>query len=197
MKQYLLTYRQACEGDEIKVSNTTKERILPFSFSIFVILADQISKFLVEKYIPLRTIKFSFFGDFLRIIHVTNTGAAFSMGDSMSAVKHLIVLCVVPLILLITLIVFCIKSDDFSKFQRWLIAGIVGGGFGNLIDRFFRPNGVVDFIDVKFYNLFGLERWPTFNIADSFVLVCIIILAISYIKTVIEESKAKKQEKQK
>ena len=178
------------------MSNTTKERILPFSFSVFVILADQISKFLVEKYFPLRTIKFSFFGDFLRIIHVTNTGAAFSMGDSMSAVKHLIVLCVVPLILLIALIIFCIKSDDFSKFQRWLIAGIVGGGFGNLIDRFLRPNGVVDFIDVKFYNLFGLERWPTFNIADSFVLVCIIILAISYIKTVIDESKQKKQEKQ-
>ena len=183
--------------EQIKVSKLLKERILPFSFSVFVILADQISKFLVEKYIPLRTIKFSFFGDFLRIIHVTNTGAAFSMGDSMSAVKHMIVLCIIPLVLLIALIVFCIKSDDFSYFQRWLIAGIAGGGFGNLIDRFFRPNGVVDFIDVKFYNLFGLERWPTFNIADSFVLVCIIILAISYIKTMVEESKAKKQENQK
>ena len=169
-----------------------KERILPFSFSIFVILADQISKFLVEKYIPLRTIKFSFFGDFLRIIHVTNTGAAFSMGDSMSAAKHMIVLCIIPLVLLIALIVFCIKSDDFSKLQRWLVAGVVGGGFGNLIDRFFRANGVVDFIDVKFYNLFGLERWPTFNIADSFVLVCIIILAITYIMAVIDESKSKK-----
>lgn len=178
--------------EQIKVSKVLKERILPFSFSIFVILADQISKFLVEKYIPLRTIKFSFFGDFLRIIHVTNTGAAFSMGDSMSTAKHLIVLCIIPLVLLIALIFFCIKSDDFSKLQRWLVAGVVGGGFGNLIDRFFRPNGVVDFIDVKFYNLFGLERWPTFNIADSFVLVCIIILAITYIKAVIDESKSKK-----
>ena len=39
--------------------------------------------------------------------------------------------------------------------------GIVGGGLGNLVDRFFRKEGVVDFIDVKFYGLFGLERWPT------------------------------------
>ncbi len=178
------------------MSNTTKERILPFSFSVFVILADQISKFLVEKYIPLRTIKFSFFGDFLRIIHVTNTGAAFSMGDSMSAVKHLIVLCVVPLILLIALIIFCIKSDDVSKFQRWLIAGIVGGGFGNLIDRFLRPNGVVDFIDVKFYGLFGLERWPTFNVADSAVVVFGLILVITFIITYIKESKAEKAQSQ-
>ena len=98
--------------EQIKVSKLLKERVLPFSFSIFVILADQISKFLVEKYIPLRTIKFSFFGDFLRIIHVTNTGAAFSMGDSMSDIKHLIVLCIIHLVLLIALIVFCIKSDD-------------------------------------------------------------------------------------
>jgi signal peptidase II len=57
--------------------------------------------------------------------------------------------------------------------------GIIGGGFGNLIDRFFRPDGVVDFIDVKFYGLFGLERWPTFNVADSAVVVCGSLLFIS------------------
>jgi len=41
-----------------------------------------------------------------------------------------------------------------------------------LLDRFFRAEGVVDFIDVKFFGLFGLERWPTFNVADSAIVVC-------------------------
>ena len=48
---------------------------------------------------------------------------------------------------------------------------MIGGGISNLLDRFFRVEGVVDFIDVEFYGLFGLERWPTFNIADSAIVV--------------------------
>ena len=59
--------------------------------------------------------------------------------------------------------------------------GIAGGGLGNLIDRFFRAEGVVDFIDIKFFGLFGLERWPTFNVADSAVVICGILLVISFI----------------
>jgi len=61
---------------------------------------------------------------------------------------------------------------SFPSSAGWFICGILGGGFGNLIDRFFRSEGVVDFIDVKFYGLFGLERWPTFNIADAAIVVC-------------------------
>ena len=68
--------------------------------------------------------------------------------------------------------------DDYSVYVS--VCGIVGGGIGNLIDRFFRPEGVVDFIDVKFYGLFGMERWPTFNVADSAVVVCGILLIISF-----------------
>lgn len=60
----------------------------------------------------------------------------------------------------------------FTRVQRWFLSGIIGGGISNLLDRFFRAEGVVDFIDVKFYGLFGLERWPTFNIADAAIVVC-------------------------
>ena len=62
-----------------------------------------------------------------------------------------------------------------------MICGIVGGGMGNLIDRFFRPAGVVDFIDVRFFGILGMDRWPTFNIADMSVVVCGILLLLSFI----------------
>ena len=52
---------------------------------------------------------------------------------------------------------------------------------GNLIDRFFRPAGVVDFIDVRFFGILGMDRWPTFNIADMSVVVCGIMLLLSFI----------------
>jgi signal peptidase II len=72
--------------------------------------------------------------------------------------------------------------------QRWVLCGIVGGGIGNVIDRIFRPEGVVDFVSVKFYGLFGLERWPTFNVADSSVVVCAILLVVS---TIVIDSRRK------
>ena len=63
---------------------------------------------------------------------------------------------------------------------------------GNIIDRIFRPQGVVDFIDVKFFGIFGLERWPTFNVADASIVVCGIILIVSFFLTIrnVEETKS-------
>ena len=50
--------------------------------------------------------------------------------------------------------------------------------------RLFRfDQGVVDFISVKFYGIFGMDRWPTFNLSDSFVVVFVILFAISVIFT--------------
>lgn len=168
----------------MNVKISVKQKMLPFILSILVIILDQISKFLVEKNIPLNTYAVSFWNDFLRISHVTNIGAAFSVGESLPPVLHSFILCYVPLIVLVGLVILYFRTDDFSLFQCWCVSGIIGGGFGNLIDRFFRPAGVVDFIDVKFYGLFGLDRWPTFNIADSFVLVSSILLIISFGKMI-------------
>ncbi|MBO4759605.1 MAG: signal peptidase II [Spirochaetaceae bacterium] len=157
------------------------KRTTPLLLSVIIILLDQLSKSFVIKNIPVGTIYASFFGDFLRIIHVTNLGAAFSIGNDLSGAWRFISLCIIPLAVLILVLIAFFVAKELSQVQRWFVAGILGGGFGNLIDRFFRPAGVVDFIDVKFYGLFGLERWPTFNLADSAVLVCEIALVISFI----------------
>jgi len=73
---------------------------------------------------------------------------------------------------------YLMKGKDLTDGQRWTLAAVVGGGLGNQIDRIFRPDGVVDFLDFKFYGLFGLERWPTFNVADATLVVSSIILVI-------------------
>ncbi len=169
---------------EFKPKYPGLDKILPMILMVLVILADQISKLLIVKNIPLYTVGASFFGDFLRIIHVCNPGIAFSIGQGWSLAARGILFRAVPLIVIIIVLVVYFRSDSFTNLQRWAIAGITGGGFGNLIDRFFRTEGVVDFIDVKFYGLFGMERWPTFNIADSAVVVCGILLIISFLFTV-------------
>ncbi len=169
-----------------------KSKILPITLAVVVIVLDQITKMLVVRHIPLYTIGTQFFGDFIRIIHVANTGVAFSVGASWSETARRFLFSLIPLIVIGIVIAIYFRNNTWTKLQRWSIMGIVGGGLGNLIDRFFRAEGVVDFIDVKFYGLFGLERWPTFNVADSAVVVCGLLLVISFIVTSIRESKAAK-----
>ena len=61
------------------------------------------------------------------------------------------------------------------------LALIAGGAIGNLIDRI-RLGRVVDFIDVDFFDIsigsFELDRWWTFNVADSCISCSILFLLV-------------------
>lgn len=177
----------------MKKINLNAKKLLPFILTFAVIILDQITKALIVKTIPPFTIGHSFFGDLIRIVHVSNTGVAFSMGDSMPLVMRRILFGIAPLIVIALVVAVYLRNDGFTGVQRWSICGIIGGGIGNIIDRFFRAEGVVDFIDVKFFGIFGLKRWPTFNVADSAVVVCGIMLIISFIVLSVRESKKIKE----
>ncbi len=151
----------------------------PLLLAFAVVLVDQITKALVVSRIPLHTIGAQYFGDFLRIIHVGNHAVAFSLGAGLPEGIRTLLFILLPVILLIGLTIYLVCSRDLTSLQRWSVGAILGGGTGNLIDRIFREGGVVDFIDVKFYGLFGLERWPTFNAADSSIVIGGILLIIS------------------
>ena len=158
-----------------------KEKWLPFVLTLGVVLADQLTKWLVTVLIPVNGIGASFMGGFFRIIHARNTAIAFSIGTDMSQGFKIIFFSLVPLVILGVIAFYLLKADNLTKLQRWSACGILGGGIGNLIDRIFRTKGVVDFLDVKFYGLFGLDRWPTFNVADAAIVVCGFLLVISFL----------------
>ena len=164
--------------------NGGKENIFPFLLTGIVIILDQITKaFIVANWPREGTlIKDVFNNEFLLIYHVRNKAIAFSMGEGVPEQFRFALFVIVPIIVLIFLIWYYFKTVEFSRLQRWVIAGIIGGGIGNIIDRIFREDGVVDFISVKFYGLFGLERWPTFNVADSSVVICCCILLLTMLK---------------
>jgi signal peptidase II len=167
----------------------TRAPIAPFALSIAIIALDQISKALVAAFVTPGTIAFSAFGDFFWIVRQQNLGMAFSLLDRLPEFSRGLVLIVLPLILVAAVLVFYFASSEPTAFQRWVLCGIVGGGIGNVIDRIFRPQGVVDFLSFKFYGLFGYERWPTFNLADASVVVCAVLLVVS---TIIIDSRRKR-----
>jgi len=151
--------------------------------SVFIIIIDQISKIFIINNIKLNTIGYSFFNDFLQIIHVRNNAVAFSLGHTLSLPVRTILFIIIPIIVLfyVFYLMYYEKEILISPFQRWLLAGFIGGGVGNLIDRIFRDFQVVDFMSNKVFGLFGLERWPTWNFADASVVICGVLMLISII----------------
>jgi signal peptidase II len=158
-----------------------KDKTLPFILTGLVILSDQLVKSFIVKFWPREgtLIRDVFNNGFLYFYHVRNKAIAFSLGHNLPESLRPLLFVIVPIIVLGLLVWYYFRSGEFNTLQRWAVAGIVGGGLGNIIDRIFRPDGVVDFISVKFYGFLGLERWPTFNIADSSVVVCCILFLVS------------------
>ena len=160
------------------MENTLRTRLIPFLLSATIIIADQLTKWWVVATIPQGTIGFSFLSDFLWICHVRNSAIGFSLGSDLSLIARQVLFIVLPVILLGVLIGFMIQNRELRLFQRWMLAGIVGGGIGNVVDRIFRPEWVVDFVSVRVYGFLGFERWPTFNVADAAIVVTGILLMI-------------------
>ncbi len=159
-----------------------RKKVLPMSLTAFVVLLDQLSKAWIVANIPENTIGYSFFNGFLEIIHVRNDAIAFSLGSSLDVPVKIVFFILLP-ILLMVLVIYAMLSakfdSEFSSFQRWCLAGIAGGGIGNLIDRIFRQLRVVDFISTDMYGFLGFDRFPTYNVADSAVVISVILLFLS------------------
>ena len=107
------------------------------------LLIDQITKSLVVRFIPLYG---SLWGDpyegILRIIHVRNTAIAFGLGRGFADEVKTVLFILLPLIIVISLIVYSLYKNEQPLYQRIAFALIIGGGFGNLADRIFQFGSV-------------------------------------------------------
>lgn len=159
-----------------------KSKLPPLLLTVGVIAADQIVKWIVTKTLPYgRPVEV--IGDFLRLVYVQNPNIGFSIGRSLGGGGRFVLARLLPLLVSGILLVYFLVGRDITRFQRWILAAVLGGGLGNYVDRIFRRGEVVDFIDVKFYGIFGMQRWPTFNLADSTLVVAGILLLASFLFT--------------
>jgi signal peptidase II len=145
-----------------------KKHIAPVLVIAAAFGADFFTKQLAVKYLGYyKTI--DFFGGFIRLDLTYNRGGVFGIMQGHQSF-FLIVSCLV----LAVMVVYYF----YEKAMPWLfhisMALIIAGALGNIFDRLVPGRtGVVDFLSV---GVDGVYRWPTFNIADSVIVVGALLL---------------------
>jgi signal peptidase II len=116
----------------------------------------------------------------LRLRVIYNTGTAFSLTSDSGPIVSVIALVVVAFLL----------WSGRSQRSPWVLASyglVVGGTFGNMVDRLFRDGNdgllggaVIDFVDLQWF--------PVFNLADAALTIGIgVLLAVGFFTDALDE----------
>jgi signal peptidase II len=140
--------------------------------ALAILVADQLSKALVVANVALGE-RVGVLRDLVQIWHAQNSGAAFSLFQGGS------ILFLAVSVLSVGMVAYFHRSLRERAWWVHLVLGVIlGGTLGNLVDRL-RQGYVTDWLSVGFGDL----RWPTFNVADSSIVVGIGILVLYLLVT--------------
>ena len=143
------------------------KKLLILSFLLLII--DQTSKYLIEFFLSNKII--TIIPNFWHISFTYNEGGAFSILEG-----HLLLL-IIGTILCLILLESIRKDMPKDKINIIIFSLLYGGIFGNLIDRLLIGK-VKDFLDFQF----GNYHFPTFNLADTWIVLGIFFLIIKLLK---------------
>lgn len=144
-----------------------------------VIGLDQFTKWLVVKNMNIAE-QITVIEDFFYLTSHRNSGAAWGILQG-----QMIFFYIITVIVIIGIVYYMQKYGKDSKMLGLSLGLILGGAIGNFIDRIFRKE-VVDFFDFMIFNY----DYPIFNVADSSLVVGVILVLIA---TFLDERKKGKK----
>jgi signal peptidase II len=147
---------------------TRRRIVLVIAVAVFVFALDRVTKLLVESSLPVGG-SVDVVGQWVRISHVTNTGAAFGLLPERTTLLSILSVGAV-----LAIVFYYRRLAADSKLIAATLGMQLGGAFGNLIDRI-GQGYVVDFVDV---GIPGGVRFWSFNVADSSIVVGIIAVTV-------------------
>lgn len=136
---------------------------------------DQLTKFLVRSTIPLYS-KRVIIPRLLDFTHVQNTGAAFGVLNAADFPYKSALMIGIAALALVAISLYARQLGSHEKLSRYGLALILGGAFGNLIDRAIYTY-VVDFVDVYW----GEAHFWAFNVADAAITIGAILVLFEMI----------------
>jgi signal peptidase II len=152
--------------EKLHQSRIGKHDILFGIIAAVVIVADQLTKWLIVHTIPENTVFWD--AGIFQIVHIKNTGVSFGMFQGYIWLIIAIVFLEMAVILAVVYLFRSRLSFLDSILMRVGTGLVMGGAIGNQIDRVLQQR-VTDFIDFKV--------WPVFNVADMSAVTGTIIIA--------------------
>ncbi|MBN2409504.1 MAG: signal peptidase II [Candidatus Aminicenantes bacterium] len=137
-----------------------------------LVLLDQISKWMVARYLPLYASRTVIPGVF-NLTHIHNKGAIFGFFSQSGSRTVLLALTAASFLALGLVVYYFFKTPAADRGLKLALSLITAGALGNQIDRVARGY-VIDFLDFHIKN----RHWPFFNIADSAITIGAISLLI-------------------
>lgn len=155
--------------------------LLLFGVAALTIALDQATKAYVaahlalhESWMPIRAVE-----PYFRFTHVHNTGAAFGIFPQGGSI-----FLVIAVVVSVIIVYYYRQIPEGSLLVRLALGLQMGGALGNVIDRV-RLGYVVDF--------FNVELWPVFNIADSAIVLGVVLLALEMLREEYQLAQQKKR----
>jgi signal peptidase II len=169
------------------LTEALRERRGYFLIALAVLVVDQATKILAHAYLPGRG-QVEIVPNFFNLWYSRNPGGLFGYFRDWDGPWRTVLLTLLPLIAIGLIAGFIARTDETDRPTLLGLALILGGAIGNLIDRILRGE-VVDFLDVyaahpaladRLVGWFGTAHWPTFNVADSGIVVgaCLLVLSV-------------------
>jgi signal peptidase II len=147
---------------------TSRRIVLIAVVAIGVFALDRITKIAVESRLPVGG-TVDLVGQWVRISHVTNSGAAFGLLPERTTF-----LSILSVVAVGAIVFYYRRLAADSRLIAATLGMQLGGAFGNLVDRI-GQGYVVDFVDV---GIPGGPRFWSFNVADSSIVVGIIAVTV-------------------
>jgi signal peptidase II len=150
-----------------------------YIIAIFVIILDQITKWLIVNNMDLGE-SVPIIDNFLYITSHRNRGAAWGILQGQMWLFY-----VITIVVIIAIMYYLHKAAKGKLLLGVSLALMLGGAIGNFIDRVLRKE-VVDFIHTYIFSY----NFPVFNIADSALVIGVILLMIQML---LEERETKEK----
>jgi signal peptidase II len=140
-------------------------RLRAYSIAAAVFALDRLTKWLIERRVSF-TDTYRVIPGFFDIVHSQNRGVAFGiLNDSQFEWRTLaLVLLTAAAIVAVSVVLW--NAARLDRLSLWGLTLILGGAAGNEFDRVVSGQ-VTDFLE--FY--VGTYHWPTFNVADSALVI--------------------------
>ena len=150
-------------------------RPIELAIIAIVVVVDQVTKQIVRQTLPLYA-SVNVIPGFLDLTHVQNTGAAFGLLNAADFPYKPAVMIGIAAIALVAIAAYGSQLGFHERLARLGLSLILGGAFGNLIDRAVAGH-VVDFVDVYW----GGSHFWAFNVADAAISVGAILVLLDMI----------------